>query len=264
MRIRSLRIATQTFFFIITWAGLIGISMTGLIYPYFFCVASPGAWAGCPIGVLEQGFSTLATTGLLVLAFLVAFLGVLTLPFGRAFCGWACPIGFLNEIIYHLRKYFLPALRPFGGIAEKLAKPAEKYGITPRYYKYIILAMIPVASFITGEFIFTDICPMGGITATLPTLLMGGYRPDTLFPVKIFLVVMWLVIGVVMMRSWCKYLCPLGAAFAPMNKISLMRLEYDPGKCVHCNLCIKACPMDVDIFNDNRSLECILCGRCVE
>jgi len=259
-----MRLASQTFFFIISWLALLGVPMTGLMYPYFFCVASPGAWAACPIGLLEYSF-TIFPLGVVVLLYIISFLGIMTMLFGRGFCGWACPIGFLNEIIFHIRRYFRPVIEPIGRAVEKTPIPSffKRYSINPRLYKYIILVLIPVTSYASGKMIFTDIDPIGGITATIPTLLQGGYRPDRLFAVKMFLVFVWFVMGLLVVRSWCKYLCPLGAAFAPMNKVSLLSLSYDENKCINCNLCIKACPMDVNIFDDSRSTECILCGRCV-
>ncbi|MCK4718096.1 MAG: 4Fe-4S binding protein [Thermoplasmata archaeon] len=266
MRIRSLRIASQTFFFVLSWAALLGVTMTGLVYPYFFCVASPGAWAGCPLGTLEHGFANpTLSTGIPLLLFLFGFMGILVFIFGRGFCGWACPIGFLGDILYKIRKVFLPVLRPLGGVLTPVARTSQKYGIEPRYYKYIILVLIPITSLITGRMIFTEIDPIGGVTATIPTLLIGGYEAtQPFFTIKMLLVVMWLLMGVVVMRSWCRFLCPLGAAMAPGNKVSLLSLKYKEDKCTKCMACVKACPMDINVMEEQRSYECILCGECVE
>jgi len=264
MRIRSKRIASQTFFFLISWIGLLGVPMTGIIYPYFFCVASPGACAGCPLGTLQHGF--IGTGGLALLLFLFGFFGILVLIFGRALCGWACPIGFLNEILYKIRGPLLGLFRPLEKPLTPMAQASVKFGMDPKYYKYMILILIPVASFVTGKTIFTMICSVGGVVATIPTILfVGGYEfNQPLFAIKMILVLMWLVIGILVMRSWCRFLCPLGAAMAPGNKLSFLSLQYDRGSCTNCNACVKVCPMKVDVFNDRRSLECILCGRCVE
>ena len=264
MRIRSMRIASQTLFFLISWIGLIGVSMTGLVYPYFFCVASPGACAGCPLGTLQHGFAHTGTTPMLL--FLIGFFGLSVLVFGRAACGWACPIGFINEILYKIRTPFLGLFRAMEKPLEPAARASVKLGMEPKYYKYLILILIPVASFITGKLIFTMIDPIGGLVATIPTLLLvGGYNlTQPLFTIKMILVLMVIVMGLLIMRSWCRFLCPLGAAMAPGNKVSMLSLSFNKDSCTNCNACIQVCPMNVDIFNDRRSLECILCGRCVE
>ncbi|MDG6221401.1 MAG: 4Fe-4S binding protein, partial [Candidatus Thermoplasmatota archaeon] len=247
-----------------SWAGLLGVSMTGLVYPYFFCVASPGACAGCPLGTLQTGFIN-PIQNLPLLLFLVGFMGFLVLIFGRGFCGWACPIGFLNEVLY---KFGGPIRKMFAGPGNKLepvAGACQKYGVTPKYYKYIILILIPVASLLTGKLIFTEIDPIGAVTGTIPRLFIGGFQAvEPYFTIKIILLLMWVLIGIGIMRSWCRFLCPLGAAMAPGNKVSLLSLKYNKNTCVGCKACVKRCPMDIDMLKNQRDLECILCGRCVE
>ncbi len=261
MKIRSLRIASQTFFFLLTWAGLV-IGMTGLIYPYFFCVASPGAFAACPIKIVEN-VAIGSRNSALIFAYMLGFLGLVTLLFGRAFCGWACPIGFTVEVLYKLRSIPVRILKAAEPHLEGGKKFAAGFPIKPKHYKYIILVLIPILSLLTGKLIFTDIDPIGALTATIPQLLMGGYEPAKWFATKMFLLLFFLLMSFVVMRSWCRFLCPLGAAFAPMNKFSFLHLENDESRCIHCNECKYACPMMIDLPEQTRDMECILCGRCV-
>lgn len=263
MRIRTLRIASQVVFFLIAWLGLAGVAMTGLIYPYFFCVAGPGAWAACPVKYLEIGFMGLEHS-LLILAYLIGFFGLFTLVVGRAFCGWMCPIGFTQEVLYKLRRLVMPVLRLFKGPVEGLANSIGSMGPAPRYYKYGILILIPLASLATGKLVFTGIDPIGGLTATIPALLTGNeYTFGDLFWVKILLLVAFLLMSFAVMRAWCRFLCPLGALTSPMNKVSLLQVKREDDKCTKCNACISVCPMKIDVPTMDRDMECIMCGRCV-
>ena len=106
MRISSLRITFQLIFLILSCLGLFFIilgmswSTTGLYYPYLFCPACPGHTANCPIGGLEHAFLAKdLITGLKMLVYLFGFLGVAGVLVGRWFCGWACPVGALQDVI---------------------------------------------------------------------------------------------------------------------------------------------------------------------
>jgi len=261
MRIRSLRITSQVVFFVMTWLGLF-LPMTGLIYPYYFCVGSPGAWAQCPLKILEVGFIGLEFS-LVMLLYLIGFLVLEGLLIGRGVCGWACPVGFIQEVLYKVRKVPMSIIKMFKGVGEKGADVFSFVPVPPRYLKYLVLLLIPVTSWITGRVLFTEIDPIGGLTATIPALLSGKWTPGTYFPIKILLVLVFLIMSFIVMRAWCRFLCPLGAMLSPLNKVSMLKVDYDEEKCTQCKACVRACPMKIDVPNMDRDTECIICGRCV-
>ena len=107
MRLKSLRLLSQVIFLFLSIIGIAGFTVSGLIYPYFFCNASPGATCVCPLWALEHASILLNLDFKLALAmflYLFGFLGVIGVIFGRTFCGWACPIGFLQDIASQFRK----------------------------------------------------------------------------------------------------------------------------------------------------------------
>ncbi len=363
MRLKSYRVTSQVIFLLLSILGVVGLTNTGLIYPYYFCTASPGHTAACPLWVLEHGSITLWSDPRLALIsffYLLGLLGIVGFFTGRAFCGWACPLGFLQEAYSKIRKTIpldLPkvlgaiiigtifigiplgystiitgylglvgvvlfVLGLFGlvrlyknsilnfillilGIAiiggsimtldypefpafigliivtmaivgflydrhseirKGLAGSLRTIHLKPTRIKYIILLFIPITSFAFKEMLFTDLDPIGGVVATIPTLLMepSGWSAGTYFWPKMVFVVIFFVLILAIGRAWCKFLCPIGALMAPTNKISISDINIDREKCVKCMKCNKVCPMDIDVVNYNKSLECIRCGRCVD
>ena len=66
-------------------------------------------------------------------------------------------------------------------------------------------------------------------------------------------------------RFFCKYACPLGAFLGIISKISLFKIKRENSTCIHCNLCNKNCPVNINVSNLNQidSAECISCLECV-
>lgn len=354
---------SQVMFLFLSILGVIGLTNTGLIYPYFFCTACPGHTGACPLWVLELGSIELwldPRTAIVSFFYLLGLLGIVGFLVGRGFCGWACPVGFLQEAYGKIRKT-IPLDLPkavgsiiFGGILIAIPLgyssiitgylgligvvltilgffglvvlyknsilnlfllligfvimmgsiyyldypefPAfmglmlcgvafmgliynnlkdVKNGIVsllgtlhlkPTRVKYVVLIMIPITSLLFREMLFTDLDPIGGLIATIPTLLMNpsGWSSGLYFWPKMFLVVIFIIFILLISRGWCKYLCPIGALMAPTNKISITDININHDKCTKCMKCNKACPMDIDVVNYNKSLECVRCGRCVD
>ena len=73
-----------------------------------------------------------------------------------------------------------------------------------------------------------------------------------------------LISSILFYRPFCKWLCPLGAFYALLNRVSLFQMQVDTHKCVSCGACAKACKMDVDITKNPNHAECIRCGMCIK
>jgi polyferredoxin len=215
--------------------------------------------AFCPFGAVETMWSWvttgafLRTTNTANVIILVAVLAT-ALLMGRAFCGWMCPLGAVQEWIGKLGR------RLTGGNAKKLKKgwiPVELPRAVDkplRYLKYVVLASILWASL---EAVFPplrDFCPYR---------ILFGFHLET--PLAIGVLVAFLAASLLVERFWCKYLCPLGALLSVTNKIAPLRVATDKAACKACGRCAMACPMGIEERAENiTSLECIRCLDCLD
>lgn len=85
----------------------------------------------------------------------------------------------------------------------------------------------------------------------------------TLFSWKFGILITVIVLSVLFYRPFCKWLCPLGAFYALLNKVSLFGMKVDKHKCISCGKCAKVCKMDVDVTKTPNHTECIRCGKCI-
>jgi len=262
MKFQRKRLLTQLLIFLSANLRPLGVK-TGFCFPFFYCNACPSATSACPLRALELSvFENNYKWKLLVYPLLIlGFIGVLT---GRSICSWACPIGLLQrgtaKFARKIKK--LP-------LARKLAHhPIEHY---LRYAKYfVLLGLVFFTSALIG-FMFTDICPIGFLTGTIPTLTLfwGKFVPSAYFLAALVVFILFIILIFTVERGWCRYFCPLGALLAPFNKISILHVarveeETFQKECLHCNACSDICPMGIDVTKLNRDPECILCGKCIE
>jgi len=262
MKFQIKRLLSQILIFFSANLGAFGFK-TGFCYPFFYCNSCPAATSACPLRAIEQSVYKGSFKWRLLL-FPILILGFFGVTSGRAICGWACPIGLLQrgtgKIARKLKKY--PLIKKIGD-----------HKIEPylRYVKYFTLIGIVILTTALIGFMFTDICPVGILTGTLPTLILypSKFVPNPFFWIALIIFILFLVLIFTIERGWCRYFCPVGAILAPFNKISflhvsLVSIEIFEKECLHCNACSNACPMGIDVTNMNRDPECILCGKCID
>lgn len=220
--------------------------------PGLNCYSCPAASLACPIGALQ------AVSGSMDFKFsfyVVGFLLAVGVLLGRAVCGWLCPFGLIQEVIH------------------KIPSPKFRLWRWVKYIKYVILAVFVILLPITvtnfmgmGKPAFCQyICPAGTLEGGIPLLTMHDELRQTIGPlffVKAVILIGTIVGCVLIYRFFCKALCPLGAIYGLLNKISMYHLEVDHHKCVGCGKCASVCKMDVDPVKTPNSAECIRCGNC--
>lgn len=179
---------------------------------------------------------------------------------GRFACGWLCPFGLLQELIYKI-----PGLRKGKSL------PGHRF---LKYFKYLILGVLVLAL----PLIFTDlagqgtpwfcklICPAGTLEGGWTLTLFDPRLQEAmgwLFTWKSFLLLLLLFLSLVSYRPFCKYLCPLGAVYGLFNPVSCLRLEVKKERCTDCGACEAVCPMSLNPAENPGSPECIRCGKCI-
>jgi polyferredoxin len=207
----------------------------------------------CPFGGMEslwglyKGGEFSCTLGPLNLAMLIAVL-VLALVAKKAFCGWACPIGFLGEL----------GARLAGLIWRRRPEPSRKINSVLKGLRYVALLLALYFTYKTGELILRGYDPF--------FLIFSGFGHGALGTIS------WIVLGALVVGTllipmfFCRYLCPLGATFDPFSRLGLIKIVRNEQSCTMCNICQKQCPQHLapQSVVKLRHRDCTLCLECVD
>ncbi|RZN65209.1 MAG: 4Fe-4S binding protein [Candidatus Methanoliparum thermophilum] len=212
-------------------------------FPIMNCYSCPLAVFSCPIGTLQYFIGIGA-----IPFYTVGVLGSIGSLFGRFSCGWACPFGFIQDLLYKIKIPFF----------KKRVIP-ERYGII----KYIFLGIVILLPIFMAVPFFCMICPVGTLEAGIPTVLLLNLDINLFFWIKIGILIAIILTMFIFSRPFCKLFCPLGAILGLFNKISGFRLRVDDS-CTKCGRCERVCPMNIKVYKSPNSPNCIRCLKCVE
>jgi polyferredoxin len=228
--------------------------------PGLNCYSCPAATTYCPLGSIQQLMGSLRFSlenGQYYLGlFVVGSIGILGGLFGRMICGWACPFGFIQELLHKLptRKFGVPRVLRYA-----------KYGFLAFFV--VLLPLLLVDEFGTGHPWFCKfVCPAGTLEAGIPMLLLQPNLRNTaglLFLNKLVIMVVFIIWSIFASRPFCRTTCPLGAFYALFKKVRLVKLHLDPAKCTNCKACHHVCPMGVKFNESPDDAECITCLACM-
>ena len=193
---------------------------------------------------------------------------------GKAFCGWVCPLGTLQELIGKLgRRLNLPLRRLDDGNVARV-RPVKWLIVVILVLLLPLLTGLGVTPHSLGN-PYCDICP-SRIATTLLTgsteqlaLRSGGGIEFALGAIANTLIGFTLVAAFALRQPFCR-ICPMlgfNAAFQRLSPLRLVKRQHD--KCGKCGICAHACPMDIfEIAREHGAKayheDCTLCGRCAE
>ncbi len=165
----------------------------------------------------------------------------------KIICGWACPFGALQELIYSI---------PF------LKKIKSRIRI-PFFLTNIIR---------TGLFLLMITILFGLFGVKKGPVIYHDMNPFNLFDMKFssagiaLTVIISLVLSPVFYRPFCRVICPFGLFSWLAEKISIFRVRIDRKACTNCGKCISACPLgaaDGIVKGRIFSEDCFSCARCL-
>ncbi|MDD5704158.1 MAG: 4Fe-4S binding protein [Dehalococcoidales bacterium] len=189
-------------------------------------------------------------SGSLIVFFVLFISGIF---FGRAWCGWACPIAGLSEI---------------GEDINNKPAPVRKLTLL-RYGIFTIWFSVVAAGFILA----------GGIKGVDPLHLSDSLvSVDEPAKYIIYYLVLFVFFGLTVVigkRAGCHSICWMspflagGCLSGKVLRIPRLRILSNPSNCIHCRTCDEQCPMSIPVSSHIQtgrvgSLDCILCGQCVD
>ncbi len=222
--------------------------------PGLNCYSCPGAVGACPLGALQNA---LAESNTRAPYYIIGILALYGLMLARTICGFLCPVGLGQELLYMIR-------------TPKLKK--NRFTRVMSYFKYVLLVLLVLI--IPLMYALRDvplpafckyICPAGTLGGAIGLLLhpdnadmfgmLGGQ-----FVWKFSLLVVFIAASIFIFRFFCRFFCPLGAIYGFFNKFALIGVQVDQNACTNCGKCVSVCKMDVKCVGDH---ECIQCGQCM-
>ncbi len=172
---------------------------------------------------------------------------IITLIFGRIFCGWICPATLLYELNTNMAAWLHRAGLPTGNRH------------FDRRLKYLVLIFGGILSMVTGSVLFAAIYPPAIIGREIYyAIALGGFGAGA-----VFFVLTLLFDLMVARRGFCRYVCPGGALYSLLGRYRLFRIQRKADSCNDCAKCTAVCEFELDPMRDGFGQECNNCTACI-
>ena len=174
------------------------------------------------------------------------FFAVLAVIGSKLICGWACPFGALQELIYHLP------------ILKKLKKRRLPFVISNTIrgllFVAVLLLLFGIVGGRTGFVIYHFLNPFNLFDLHIETVWVGAT------------IVIALVVSLGFYRPFCRFVCPFGLVSWVLERVSIFRVKIDRERCTDCGACVVACPLDAAkgrVAGKAFPADCFSCARCL-
>jgi len=177
-----------------------------------------------------------------------AYIAVTFFVWGRGvFCGWLCPFGALQELLGNVARFLkIPQLKISLALDKKL-----------KFVKYLVLAVIAVTALVSVQ--WTDRLVEVEPFKTSITLMFVRSWPFVAWAAVL------LLLNMVVYKSFCRYLCPLGAGMAILGRLRLQNWLPRRAECGQpCQRCSNDCRYQaIEKTGEIDYVECFQCLDCV-
>ena len=218
----------------------------------------PGVDGFLPISSF-MSFYLFLTTGIIHQAhpagfFIFVSIVLMSLTFGKSFCSWFCPIGFISELVGDFgEKFFKRRLK----LPKLLDYPF-------RSLKYLFLGFLLYSVvFLMSELALVSFLdsPYNQVSDVKMYYFFANISQTALIVIGVLF-----VLSIVIRNFWCRFLCPYGALLGIFSLLSPNKIQRNSKSCIDCGLCNKACPsfIKVDKVKTVISDECSTCLNCVD
>lgn len=283
----------QLLFFFMFNSLIFGLGPWPVLLPVSGLLGIPSKTMGDALGALQYMLYLLVPPFLALASIFLA-----SIVIGRAFCAWACPFGFVQDIVEVVKKRHtrvsprthsdmvkakyavlaatllvsgVLALSVSAGIGQGYKETLGVFAIAPfntlspadTLFAVVPRAILDVRYAIPLLFENPSTDVGGAIIGALASV-------QALFWTRLFILALTLGLILYVPRGWCRYFCPQGAFSALLMRFSFLGLRRDPVRCsrVGCRDCVEVCPMLVPILDEPWEKfthpECIMCLKCVD
>jgi ferredoxin-type protein NapH len=227
--------------------------------------------AVCPLGSIEVLLA--GRTWLPRVLISLAILFVFAIILGRVFCAWICPVPLLRSWLLGRSKSNRNGVTAtVESLSTSMPHPQGRPSRVALDSRHFVLGGALISTAIFGFPVFCLICPIGLTFATLIGLWRLIQFNEPTWTLLIFPAV--LVLELVVVRKWCRKICPLGALLSLLSSLNVfIRPQVDRSTClrttkgVDCRMCTNACVEGIDLHHEKASQplsECTKCRECSE
>ena len=204
-----------------------------------------------PLSAIAVTFAAGTLAGALIWALALI---VLTLVFGRVFCGWICPLGTLQQL----------ASRLLSPRSRRESLHVNRYRRWYALKTYVLAALLVGALAGTLQIGLLDPLSLAarGLASGMWPVLPGG-RPVPGGWLAALLLLAIVVASRWIPRLFCRALCPLGALLGVFARFAVFRIHRTGDACTSCKLCAFACQGADEPLADHRVAECHVCLNCL-